>query len=72
MSEHTFYEAGPGIIAAGASSPEEMDHICRQLYELTIATDTLIGQRPQGSAAPSSHSPEHQPLSSQLLALAKR
>jgi hypothetical protein len=49
MWEHTFYEAGvyeagPGIIGAGASSPEEMDQICRQLCELTIATDTLIGQ----------------------------
>jgi hypothetical protein len=44
MWERTFYEVGPDIIAAGASSPEEIDHICRQLCELTIATDALIGQ----------------------------
>jgi ubiquinone/menaquinone biosynthesis C-methylase UbiE len=42
MWEHTFYEAGPGIIAAGASSEEEMDQLCRQLCELALDPGVLI------------------------------
>ncbi len=42
MWEHTFYEAGPGIVATGASTQEEMDQLCRQLCELALDPGVLM------------------------------
>jgi ubiquinone/menaquinone biosynthesis C-methylase UbiE len=44
MWEHTFYEAGPGIVAAGASTEEEIDQLCHELCELALDPETLIAQ----------------------------
>jgi ubiquinone/menaquinone biosynthesis C-methylase UbiE len=44
MWEHTFHEAGDGIVASGAATRQEVDQICRQLCELAMDPETLIAQ----------------------------
>jgi len=44
MWEHTFHEAGDGIVASGAATRQEMDQICHQLCELAMDRETLIAQ----------------------------
>ncbi len=44
MWEHTFHEAGDGIVALGVATQQEIDQICRQLCELAMDPETLIAQ----------------------------